>query len=88
MKLRIIGVFSQYVGLVIGVVFAFILGLIYAVLRPKQIFVNIIILVNLLGWLIYIIKFIWEMLDKRKEKIVEDDIDIKIKQPLKDNKRP
>lgn len=81
MKNRLIMLFSQYFGLIIGIIFAFGIGTAYAVLQPNDVVISSIIFISLAGWLIYIIKFVWDLVDKRKIKQTENDIKVKIVRP-------
>lgn len=59
--------FAEYFVYVAGIVFAFVLGLVYAISRPKGIFVNLAFLLIIFGWLAYLIKNFWDLMEKRKK---------------------
>ncbi len=57
----------EYFMLFIGLVFIFAMGVIYAVLRPQGILISILFLVIGIGWTIYMIKYFWDLIDKKQE---------------------
>lgn len=59
--------FSQSITLVLGLVFIFGMGLLYAFVRPEELIINLIFFVIVLGWLVFVIKYVWDALDKGKK---------------------
>lgn len=57
----------EYFMFFIGLVFIFATGIIYSVLRPQGILVSALFLIIGLAWTIYMIKFIWDLIDKKQE---------------------
>jgi hypothetical protein len=47
----------------------FAMGVLYAFLRPEEFLINAIFFVIGVGWLIFTIKYIWDLLEKKKENI-------------------
>lgn len=69
--------FAEYFVLFVGILFIFVIGAIYAFLRPQGGLINGVFLVILVGWVIYQIKYFWDFFDKKKkeeEKNVKVDI--------------
>lgn len=49
-----------------GILFVFVIGLVYSLLRPESIWVNVIFLAIVLGWVVFIIVYFWDLMDKNK----------------------
>ena len=67
---RIRNIFSfiiEYFMLFIGLVFIFAMGVVYAVLRPQGVLVSILFLIIGFGWTLYMIKYFWDLIDKRQQ---------------------
>jgi len=50
-----------------GTLFVFVMGFFYAYLKPQGLLVNLVFLAIALGWIIFIIFYIWEVMDKDKK---------------------
>lgn len=50
----------------VGVVFIFVFGFLYAYLRPQGLLFKGIFLLILIGWIIFMIKYFWELMEKNK----------------------
>lgn len=59
--------FAEYFVFVAGLLFAFVLGAVYAIARPRGILVNVVFLLIIFGWLAYLIKNFWDLMEKRKK---------------------
>jgi membrane protein implicated in regulation of membrane protease activity len=65
--LRSIGIFiAKYFIFVVGFLFVFVIGGLYALLQPDG-WVGVIFLFITVGWIIYLIKHFWEVMDKNKK---------------------
>ena len=64
---KIFGFIVEYFMLIIGLIFIFAMGIFYSVLRPQGIVVSILFLVIGVGWTIYMIKYFWDLIDKKQE---------------------
>ena len=63
---------ATYFVVFIGLIFIFVVGALYAFIRPEGALINVIFLIILVGWVVYQIKYFWDLIDKRKEKQVEN----------------
>lgn len=59
--------FAEYFVFVAELLFAFVLGAVYAISRPRGVMVNIVFLLIIFGWLAYLIKNFWDLMEKRKK---------------------
>ncbi len=64
---------ATYFIVFVGLIFIFVIGAIFAFLRPEGILIKAIFLIILVGWVVYQIKYFWELLDKRKENQSEEE---------------
>lgn len=64
---RFFAFFAEYFVFVVGALFAFVLGLVYAIYSPKGILVNLAFLLVIFGWLAYLIKNFWDLMEKKKK---------------------
>jgi len=64
---RLFRFFAEYFVFVAGIIFAFVLGLVYAIFNPKGIVINMAFLLIIFGWLAYLIKNFWDLMEKRKK---------------------
>lgn len=76
----LLNLISRYFSFVFGFIFVFIIGATYAFVQPEGILINAIFLVISLGWVVYIIKSLWDIIDKKREEDFEE-VDIKIESP-------
>jgi hypothetical protein len=58
--------FAKNFVFLVGFLFIFVFGFIYAYLRPQGVLINVIFFVIMLGWMIFIIKYFWELMEKDK----------------------
>lgn len=74
---RLIGNYFAFVG---GFLFIFTLGVIYAFIKPQGLLINGIFIVLGFGWMGFLVKYFWELMEKnnRREKPVEEITDINI----------
>lgn len=59
--------FVEYFVVFVGLIFIFVIGAIYALLRPEGLLIKGIFFIILVGWVIYQIKYFWDLLDKKKK---------------------
>lgn len=58
--------FAEYFIFVVGFLFIFVIGGLYAFLRPQG-WVSAIFLVIAIGWIVYLTKNFWEIIDKNNK---------------------
>ena len=75
---RFIASYFSFVG---GLLFIFTLGVIYAFVKPQGYLINSIFLLLAMGWVGFLIKYFWDLVDKNESKddLLEDNADINIK---------
>lgn len=61
---KIFKLFAEYFVFLIGFVFIFVVGFLYAYIKPQGFLFNIIFLLIALGWIIFMVKYFWELLEK------------------------
>ena len=64
---RLLRFIAEYFVFVGGFMLIFVIGVFYAYIRSMGIIFNAIFLVIVIGWVIYLIKYFWEILDKDKK---------------------
>lgn len=57
---------AEYFVFVVGLLFIFVIGGLYAFLKPQGL-VSVIFLVIAIGWIVYITRYFWEIIDKNKD---------------------
>jgi hypothetical protein len=57
---------AEYFVFFAGFSFIFVIGFLYAFLRPEGFLINTIFLVILIGWVIYLIKYFWDIMGKKR----------------------
>lgn len=73
---------TSYLVFAVELAFIFFIGLLYAFIQPEEIWVKLIFLVIAFGWVIYIIKSIWEFIEWKSMKYGHDkEVKIEIVQP-------
>ena len=60
--LKFIATYFVFVG---GILFIFGIGLIFAYLRPQGFLINAIFLIITIGWIIFITKYFWDLMEKK-----------------------
>ena len=61
---KIFRLFAEYFVFVIGFLFIFVVGFFYAYIKPQGLLFNIVFLAIAVGWVIFMVKYFWELLDK------------------------
>lgn len=91
MQFKYSSVFNKIVDLlpfVAGFIFIFIIGIVYAFLRPEGLLLNGFFLLMVIAWVIYIIKLLWETIDRiSKQKQGGEMVDIDIEQPVSEKNK-
>jgi cytochrome c biogenesis protein CcdA len=72
---KILNFFAKYFVFAVGFLFVFVIGFIYAMLRPEGILVNAIFLIIVLGWIVFIIFYFWDLIEKNKKEKNKDEIE-------------
>ena len=65
---KIFKLFAEYFVFFMGFLFIFVVGFLYAYIKPEGMLFNIIFLTIAIGWVIFMVKYFWELLDKNKFK--------------------
>jgi hypothetical protein len=68
---NVLRVIAEYFTFFIGFLFIFVIGALYAFLHVEGLLINIIFLAIVLGWIVYLIKSFWDLLEKKNNG--EDD---------------
>ncbi|OGM18846.1 hypothetical protein A2686_02290 [Candidatus Woesebacteria bacterium RIFCSPHIGHO2_01_FULL_38_10] len=58
---------AEYFVFLGGLLFIFTMGAIYAFLQPEGTLVNITFLIIVVGWIIFLIKYFWDLVEKDKK---------------------
>jgi len=58
--------FAEYFVFVGGFLFIFAIGALYAYLRPQGVLFNVIFLIITIGWIVFLIRYFWDLLEKKK----------------------
>lgn len=61
---RIFKLFAEYFVFIIGFLFIFGVGFLYAYIKPEGLLFNVVFLAIAIGWIIFMVKYFWELLDK------------------------
>jgi hypothetical protein len=64
--MKIFTLINSWFTFLLGLIFIFGIGLIYAYLQPEDLWLNIVFLVIALGWVAFTIKYIWDVMDKKR----------------------
>ena len=64
---KVLGFVAKYFVFLAGVGFIFFIGMLYAFIRPEGLAINLGFLVILLGWVLFLIKYFWDILEKDKQ---------------------
>jgi len=51
----------------VGFLFIFVFGFLYAYVKPEGLLFNGIFLLVMIGWMVFMIKYFWELMDKDKK---------------------
>ena len=63
---KILRFVAEYFVVVGGLLFIFAMGVLYAFIRPEGLLLNGVFLLIVIGWVIFLIKYFWDLMDKRK----------------------
>lgn len=61
---RIFKLFAEYFVFIVGLLFIFVVGLLYAYIKPEGLVFNVVFLAIAVGWVVFMVKYFWELLDK------------------------
>ena len=61
---NILKFFAEYFVFLIGIIFIFVVGFLYAYIKPEGLVFNIVFLLIALGWIVFMVKYFWELLEK------------------------
>lgn len=67
---QIFKLFAEYFVFFVGLIFIFVVGFLYAYIKPRGLLFNMVFLVIAVGWVIFMVKYFWEILDKNSKKDV------------------
>jgi hypothetical protein len=56
---------AEYFVFFAGFLFIFVVGFLFAFLRPEGFLVNAVFLAIIVGWIIYLIKYFWDIMGKK-----------------------
>jgi ABC-type bacteriocin/lantibiotic exporter with double-glycine peptidase domain len=59
--------FAEYFVVLVGLLFIFVIGVLYALISPEGVLVNSIFLLIFVGWIIFEIKYFWDIIDRTKK---------------------
>jgi positive regulator of sigma E activity len=75
--IRFVRFVAEYFVFVVGILFIFVIGFLYSSIKSEGIIVNVIFLIIAVGWIAFMIRYYWDMMEKKKNED-EDFIDISI----------
>lgn len=78
---------ARYFSFFAGFLFVFVLGLVYALFRPGDIWANTVFILLIVGLVIYLIRSLWEVLEEEKKQDFADDAELKIIESSEENKK-
>jgi len=58
---------AEYFVFIAGFLFIFIIGALYAVLQLEGLVINLVFLLIAIGWTVFIIRYFWELMEKKKK---------------------
>lgn len=61
---RIFKFFAEYFVFFVGFLFIFVIGFLYAYIKPEGLLFNIVFLIISVGWVVFMVKYFWELLEK------------------------
>lgn len=56
--------FAEYFVFFVGFLFIFGVGVVYALIRPEGLLFNLVFLAVAIGWVIFLVKYFWELMEK------------------------
>lgn len=63
---------AEYFVFIAGSLFIFAIGFVYALIRPEGFVFNLIFLIIAVGWIVFLIKYFWDILEKHKNSNLKD----------------
>jgi hypothetical protein len=57
---------QKIVPIIFSILFIFAIGAVYALLRPEDLIIHIVFLIIVIGWIIFVIKLIWDLIEGDK----------------------
>ena len=63
----LLGFLAKNFVFVVGIIFIFVFGFLYSYLRPQGAVFNTIFLIIVVGWIVFMIKYFWELMEKDKK---------------------
>ena len=63
---KIFRFFAEFFVFFVGLLFIFVIGFIYAYIKPEGLLFNIVFLAIVVSWVIFMVKYFWELLEKHK----------------------
>jgi hypothetical protein len=74
--------FTSFTVFVVELIFIFFIGLLYAFIQPEELWVKSVFLLIAFGWVIYIIRSVWDFIEKKNYKNNHvGEVEITIEQP-------
>lgn len=64
---NILRFFAKNFVFLVGILLIFVFGFIYAYLKPEGIIINSVFFLIVVGWVIFIIKYFWELMEKDRK---------------------
>jgi hypothetical protein len=55
---------AEYFVFLVGFLFIFVIGFFYAYIKPEGLLFNVVFLAIAIGWVIFMVKYFWELLEK------------------------
>ena len=78
---KIVRFFAEYFVFLGGFLFIFGVGVVYALVRPEGLVFNLVFLAVAIGWVIFLVKYFWELMEKHTAS-QEDNLQNPPKPPL------
>ena len=63
---------AEYFVFVVGLLFIFLMGIVYALLKLEGLVANFFFLLIALGWVTFLIKYFWELMEKKSKRQIMD----------------
>ncbi|OGM08773.1 hypothetical protein A2Z67_01850 [Candidatus Woesebacteria bacterium RBG_13_36_22] len=61
---KIFKLFAEYFVFLVGLLFIFVIGFLYAYIKPEGLLFNVVFLAIAIGWVTFIVKYFWELLER------------------------
>ena len=75
--------FSEYIVFIAGLLFIFVLGLIYSFIEPESLIIKAVFVLIVIGWTAFLIKYFWDLIEKGRKKEEENDFESDIEDQMK-----